>query len=64
MPTTMAAAALENGKGKKLSELRGALATVTTISSERGLGYCEEKGTSQTERVRSAFNEPAMKTAL
>jgi hypothetical protein len=28
------------------------------------IGYCEEKGTSQTERFRSAYNEPAMNSAL
>jgi hypothetical protein len=28
------------------------------------IGYCEEKGTRQTVRVRSACNEPAMKTEL
>jgi len=40
----MAEAAFENGKGKKCPELRGALAAIRAISSERGLDIARRRG--------------------
>ena len=47
----MAEAVFENGKeGKSAPVLRGALVALRAISSKRGIGYREEKGTGQTLR--------------
>jgi hypothetical protein len=37
-------------EGKRAPELRCGLAALRAISSKRGIGYREEKGTSQTQR--------------